>query len=284
MKPIYESISPSTISSFKVESYDIKSNCESAGWHIHPEYEIVYIKNGTGTLKIADKIRRYTNGTLLFLGGNIPHSDFGNKDRTDNLEVVVQFTKEFIDKKLTLFREFAKINALLENANNVLIFDSDTKYTLGREFEKFDALDNQSRLINLLSILDYMSNKNTFEKLFNTRMTHSYRTKEIYRLEQVFEYLNKNYNRKVRIMEIASKVGLTPNSFSRFFKKMTKRKFIDFLNEFRISKAIEKMNRKNPNIAEILYESGFNDPSYFTRQFRKYQGVSPSEYLKSKYY
>ncbi|MEM8894915.1 MAG: AraC family transcriptional regulator, partial [Bacteroidota bacterium] len=80
---------------------------------------------------------------------------------------------------------------------------------------------------------------------------------------------------------VADQIGLTENSFCRFFKKMTGKSFIQFVNEFRINKAAESIHLESKGVGEIMYESGFNDPSFFNRQFRKYRGVSPLSYMKA---
>ena len=283
MKPILEAINLQTDASLKVKSYDNSSYCKSAGWHIHPEYELVFVKNGDGCLHIGSKKLNYANGTLVFLGGNIPHSDFGNKDFDDNLEVVVQFRKEFLVDKLKVFPELSRIKDLIQKSPRVMVFDSETKDAVWDHFKQFDALDNQGKLINLLSILDYLSNNGTHQCLFDAYIVNKYKKNEINRLEEIFEYVNSNYSKDISATHISGQLGYTVNSFCRFFKKMTHRRFMDFVNAYRIEKAVEAFNENNTIIAEVMYNTGFNDPSYFTKQFKKYQGVTPSVYLKSKY-
>lgn len=283
MKPIFESINLSADASLKIEAYRNDAYCESAGWHVHPEYEMVYVKNGAGQLSIGSKKRTYSDGLLVFLGGNIPHADFGNKDLGNNLEVVIQFKKEFLEEKLLVFPELANIKELVKQSEGVLVFSSETHQMLGEDFESLCVLDNQGKLIQFLSILDKLSNKGTYLRLFNTVSLDNFRKDEIQRLEDTFNYVNNNYGKNISVAEISSQLGLTPNSFSRFFKKMTSRRFMDFVNEFRTGKAAEFLGAANIAITEVMYQCGFNDASYFSRQFKKYQGITPSSYVKSKY-
>ncbi|MEO0573480.1 MAG: AraC family transcriptional regulator [Bacteroidota bacterium] len=280
MKPIYESITTGSNVSFKVESYDVASNCETAGWHIHPEYELVYVKNGAGTLRIGNKVHSYSNGTLVLLGGNIPHSDFGNKQFKNGKEVVVQFSREFVDGKLSHFPELSSIKKFIHSSKYVLIFASTIKSHLSHQFERFTTLNHQEKLINLFSILSYLSTQENYIQLFNQDLIHEFREKESYRLRDIFDFLNMHYHLKITTHEISARVGLTPNSFSRFFKKMTNRTFVDFLNEFRVRKAIDIMNEDETTINEAMYKSGFRSPSYFAKQFFKYQNMTPSMYLR----
>ncbi|MEM8929166.1 MAG: AraC family transcriptional regulator [Bacteroidota bacterium] len=280
MKPIYESITTHSNVSFKVESYEVSSNCETAGWHIHPEYELVYVKNGSGMLRIGNKIHSYTNGTLVFLSGNIPHSDFGNKQFDNGKEVVIQFSREFVERKLGQFPELTTIKRLIHSSKCVLIFDGTIKSHLSLQFEHFTELNPQEKLINLFSILNYLSAQENYIRLFNNDLLYEFREKESYRLRDIFQFLDTHYHQKISTREISEQIGLTPNSFSRFFKKMTNRTFVDFLNEFRVRKAIDVMNEGDTTITEAMYKSGFRSPSYFAKQFFKYQQMTPSTYLK----
>lgn len=283
MKPMLESINVAADSSMKVEIYDQSWMCESTGWHVHPEYELVYVRNGSGHLHIGSEKRFYADGTLVFIGGNIPHADFGNKEHSNNIEVVIQFRKEFLEEKLKVFPEMDRIKRLVEKSRQALIFDAETKNHLWEYFKRFEVLDNQGKLINLLGILDYLSKNGVYESLFETLSLSEFKKDEIKRLEETFEYVNTNYQRHISVSEISFNLGLTSNSFCRFFKKMTNRRFMDFVNEFRITKAVELFNENNTVIAEVMYNSGFNDASYFSKQFKKYQGVTPSSYLKTRY-
>ncbi|WP_222983539.1 AraC family transcriptional regulator [Flagellimonas meishanensis] len=280
---MFESINLKVNTSLKVETYGNGDYCESAGWHIHPEYELVYVKSGSGQLNIGPKKVPYYNGVLLFLAGNIPHGDFGNKDHGDNQEVVIQFSKDFLEEKLKVFPEFSEVQLLAKKSKQVLIFDGTTHNMVGSDFLSFKFLDSQQRLINLLSILCKLSKHGVYRPLFDTLPMDNFRKEEILRLEEIFEYVNKNHDSKISVEEISSSLGLTPNSFSRFFRKITGRRFLDFVNEFRTSKAVEFFNSGPSGISEVMYQCGFNDPSYFSKQFKKYQGTSPSEYIRSRY-
>ena len=146
----------------------------------------------------------------------------------------------------------------------MLLFDDNIKTQLSDDFERFSELDNQGKLINLLSILNNLSTTTCFQKMLHRGLPHEFGKKESYRLKNVFEHINNSYNQKITVQDIAAKVGLTPNSFSRFFKKMTNRTFIDFLNEFRIYNAVDILGEYATTISEVMFRSGFSSPSYFS--------------------
>ena len=283
MKPMLETINVSTNTSFKVEIYHSAENCSMAGWHIHPEYELVFIKNGKGQLHIDSSKTDYSDGVLVFLAGDIPHADFGNRENEDNEEIVIQFNKEFLDEKLKVFPEFSRINTLIRNSRHVLVFEREIKQKLESKFRIFKTLNDQGKLINLLDILHQLSLETEYQMLRKHNSWENFKRDDILRLEQVFEYINNQYAQHITVEEIAAQLGLTANSFCRFFKKMTQKRFIGFVNEFRVQKAVELLNESNYTISDVMFKSGYNDASYFTRQFKKHQGMTPTEYTKSRY-
>jgi len=62
-------------------------------------------------------------------------------------------------------------------------------------------------------------------------------------------------------------------------QEMTGKTFIQFLNDFRIQKAQEGLDEGIYTISELMYNCGFKDPSYFSKQFKQKTNCSPSEYL-----
>jgi len=282
MKPIYENIDLDRNSSLKVATYDIQSDCEQANWHIHPEYEIVYIKNGSGVLRIANRTIPYSDGALVFLGPNIPHWSFGNHEYTTNIETVIQFGETFVTDKLSSFPEFNKIIRLTQRATAIVIFNKETRLACASLFEGFREQSNTMKLIHTLAILEELSKTTSYRTVLTKSNDHQYKTAEVDRLQIIFEYVNQHFSEAISTEILAKKLGLTPNSFCRFFKKLTNRSFIQFVNEFRIQKASELFNETLLPVSEVMYQCGYNDPSYFTRQFKKHKGYTPSQYITTR--
>ena len=197
MKPIFENIDVAIDSSLKIETYTHGQSCGLTNWHIHPEYEMVYVKNGSGTLQIDGKTLTYENGVLLFLGPNIPHADFGNKEYTDNLEVVIQFGKEFLDEKLSVFPEFKRIKKLVQDSKSVILFDLKIKKRLEEDFEGLQEMGNTQKLIRFIDILEKLSVHDHYTLILGRKTLNSFKSQDVERLEYVFEYVNENYSEKI---------------------------------------------------------------------------------------
>lgn len=283
MKPTYEKIEVAVNTSLKVGVYGVKTNCLKVNWHIHPEYEIVYIKNGSGTVQIDKYISNYENGILLFLGPNTPHMPFGNDDFENRMEVVIQFGEDFIINKLRLFPEFSSILKLISLSKKGIIFHSSIKNKTADLFEKLKSSSSTEKLLNVFQILHILSQASEFKTIKKNDFNLNYKTKDIQRINYAFEYVNNSFHKEIATRIIAKKVGLTTNSFCRLFKKTTHKTFTQFINEFRIRKATELLDQGEFSISEVMYKCGYNDPSYFSKQFKRYKGVSPSVYLKTPF-
>lgn len=73
-------------------------------------------------------------------------------------------------------------------------------------------------------------------------------------------------------------VNSNEHYFCHFFKNATSQSPSEYINHYRIEKALTLLNNTDISVTEIAMNVGFNDPNYFTRTFKKYTGKTPSEY------
>src|SRR5690606_33970319 len=98
----------------------------------------------------------------------------------------------------------------------------------------------------------------------------------------IHKYVQKNYRNKISLADVAAHVNMSDKYLSRFFSKIMKKPFFDYLHEFRISQACKMLRETNKQISEICYASGFETIPFFYRQFKKFKQCSPKDY-RSKY-
>lgn len=99
-------------------------------------------------------------------------------------------------------------------------------------------------------------------------------------LNNVMEAVEKLWNKvDLTMTEFAKEVGVSKSQLARKLKPLTDLAPNDFIKEFKLRKALELMEDKSRNVAEISMEIGFSNPSYFTKCFRKRFGKSPSEFM-----
>ena len=90
-----------------------------------------------------------------------------------------------------------------------------------------------------------------------------------------------NFRRNIALEEIADVANLSKSAFCRYFKRASKKTYNDFLYEIRIQYACKLLIEKKMEIAQICFESGFNNPSAFSQIFKRIKGVSPMQYRKT---
>lgn len=98
------------------------------------------------------------------------------------------------------------------------------------------------------------------------------------RLAPAIFFVQQNYSQRISSDAMARICDMSGSHFSRAFKKVYNLTFQEFLLRYRVYQACKFLNGSTANIADIAYCVGFSDPSYFTRVFKRYVGVAPSEF------
>ncbi len=102
-------------------------------------------------------------------------------------------------------------------------------------------------------------------------------TRELY---QIMMYLRENYQYNISMQEVAEVFGMSYYHFSRFFKKLTNKKFNEYLLELRLNCAQKKLLEENKSISEVALECGFEYVSYFIQKFKAKNGMTPREFQR----
>lgn len=99
-------------------------------------------------------------------------------------------------------------------------------------------------------------------------------------LSNVVEIIKNNINNSdFSIDLISKKTGLSRSNLFRKLKGLTNMSPVDLVIRIKLNHASELLKKnKSKRINEIAYESGFNDPKYFSTQFKKFYGKTPKEY------
>jgi AraC-like DNA-binding protein len=91
-------------------------------------------------------------------------------------------------------------------------------------------------------------------------------------------FVKEEFKRPIPLEEIAELVNMTVPAFCRYFKKITGKTFVQFVNEYRLAHAAKLLHEKQISITDVCFESGFNNFSYFNKKFKSLTGKSPSTY------
>jgi AraC-like DNA-binding protein len=273
----FEEIKPDTESSFNLMINPKLS--DFFFWHFHPELELVYIVGASGTRHVGNHISQFEQSDLVFIGSNIPHLNFDYGVKTQYEEIVVHIRQDFLGIAFAHTPELLKINQLFEKAKLGIAFSNETKLKVAQRLIKLPLLPHFEQFLEILSIFQILANDENMELLHANSFENQYTKKDQERMKRLYQFIDENYERKIDIQEVANLSNLSEPAFCRYFKKMTRLTFTEFLNHYRINQA-KKFLLRDKNITETCYDCGFESISYFNRTFKKITNENPLAFKK----
>lgn len=276
MRVSYENIKPDKNSSFCILHFKVPVKEHKWEYHYHQEMELVCVVAGNGTRQVGYHKSNYADGDLVLIGSNIPHSGFGLNSLDPHEEIVLQFREEIVRFPKDV-KEMDSLNRLIAHAQYGILFSPTVKKNILPQLYEIIETENSKRYFLLLSILFELAETKDYILLNKEVMPHTVISKNKERLQTIFTFVEKNYDKEIEIHDIANLVNLTLPAFCNFFKKTTKITFTDFINQYRIDKACNLI-AQGKSVSESCYETGYNSISYFSRTFKKYMGKTPTEF------
>ncbi len=248
-------------------------------WHYHPELELTLITNGSGMRFIGDNIMPYTKNDLVLIGSNLPHHwvSFKKVDSAPQAATVFQFRE-------TLFAGFPECDGLgnLFSAAKRGLHYRNPDEKLVETILNFDSYPELKRFSMFFDILFELSMD--FDRVGLSNIAYERglgNDKNQSKITKTTSFVLEHLQEKLTIAEMADRTNMVPQSFCRWFKSMTGRSFITFLNMARITKASQYLITTDTPIQEIAYICGFESISHFNRTFKIIKKKSPRE-LRNK--
>lgn len=286
MKPHFHKVTSQLQSSFSIR-HDIQPNFGRV-WHYHPELELHYTIRGEGVRFIGDNVSNFTEGELILLGENLPHTwrcheRYYEPDKGLSVEaIVIQFLPDCFGRELFNLPESYLIPKLFEKAKKGMIIRGTAREKIINYMCRAVNASGFERVILLLEIIKTLAETSEYSAIASAHAFYRSSEIETDRLNKVCTYTLSNYKKDITLKEIAAVSNLSVTSFCRYFKMMTKKTYFDFLVEIRISHACRMLVEDRFPIGIICFECGFNNLSNFYRHFKAVTGLKPFEY-KRKY-
>ena len=231
---------------------------KSCNSHSHDEWEIVLSLSGSGKTFINDKEYDFYPGMINCIPKNFVHSKYSSDSFMD-IYIQVDNFPAFNEKEPLVFfdDEEKSIETLMYMA--LRIFHKQEK-----NYEQIvDSISGS--IISILAAQSGEKQKNESIELFKNEII-------------------KNFtNPEFKISDAMSLINYCPDHFRRCFKNDTGITPVAYLNNLRIEFArnlLTKRHMTKMNIADVAMNSGFYDPHYFSRMFKKTVGVVPLDYVK----
>lgn len=251
-------------------------------FHFHPEYELTFVESSFGCRYIGNHMASFSPGDLVLAGSMLPHyyySDIADSNSSNwSRLVVMQFPKSLTELN---FIEFDSIKKMLQDSKYGLYFPFRVAELVQADIQKIHAVNGMERLLLFWKILKILSTQeyqilNTTTDKINETIDKNFRMNKI--VQAIHSAIERGED--VSLGKIAKVANMSQVSFSKYFHKQTRTKFIDYILELKLSLASNWLTQSNMQIWEIASRAGFNNLSNFNRQFKRKTNLSPRAFRK----
>lgn len=248
----------------KIITYHFKDHAKI--WrHWHEYLEVIYLVHGNFTLKSDKNIFNLSDGEIAIFNPFEIHESIELSERNEYYVFVIppEFLQTWNDAE----------NCKFEN----VISDTDCLNALKRAAESISDTSN-----------DFMLNAQIF------RFLHHAVEKHTFRAEKAGEYVEKNkhmvedvknrisycYSEPINVELLAKAFFVSVSHLQHTFKEQTGYSIVDYINKTRVENSQKLLKETEWHISVIAEKVGISDYNYFSRVFKKYVGISPTQYRK----
>ena len=211
--------------------------------HRHKEAQLVWIKEGEGTLLVDNQMHPFKKNDIFLVGPNQPHLFKSNPEYfEEESSLKIQALMIFFNPngKLQSFLELPEMQLIKSYLNfakggvklPALQIDLVMQKMVSVQYAK-----NQHLMIQFLELLDVLAQLQGASETLAASGPSLFSESEGIRIGHIYNFLMQHYDRNVMLEEVAEEAHMTPQAFCRYFKKHTRQTFVSFLNEIRVNEA-----------------------------------------------
>ena len=255
----------------------------------HDFWEIVYIESGEAIVSADSNEFHLLSGEAYFHKPGEAHSIKVTNGLINVFFISFYSTSKFMaifeDLKISLSHEQKKlINKLYDEARNI--------------FEKGERKDDPDAFVSKALVGDPPLGSQQLYKLYleeflllsareeeKEKNIVTYDSKENLEkiiVERITELLSEKVYSSITIDEVCATLNYSKTHISNLFKKYKKTSIMNYYNYLKINEAKKLIRDKRHSVSEVSRLLEFNNPYYFSKVFKRYEGVSPSEYKSKK--
>lgn len=265
---------------FNIYPCTIPGDFRQVAVHWQDSMELVYIKRGSGLVQTGAQVCTAQSGDIFVLTPGTLHAIRQTESRTMEYENII-FDVELLGGAEDLCAE--KYLLPLQSGRLALpehITPDEVWYPQAADCLKEAEEANRCKqfgyelcikgaLLRFLALLIAQSKALPPAEKASTQ-----------RLRAILQWISAHYSEPVCVADAAALCQCSPNHFMRWFRQMTGQTFIIFLREYRLNAAAEALRTTEDTILSISEQCGFENLSYFNREFKAHFGMTPREYRK----
>lgn len=252
--------------------------------HGHEDFsELTIVLNGTAEHIVDNEIYPISKGDVFVINNDTQHGFFNTKDfKICNImfkpSIIWEHNFDIMDTT-----GFKALFIVEPHYSQKIKFCSHLKLNARQFIFIKDFIDNM--------ILEYNQKEDGWRTLVFSNFIHlivmlsrwyDLNFKDVgnylLKISTAINYIEDNYNKKINISTLAKLSGYSERQFVRIFKSTFSMKPITYITNYRMKKARQLINTSNLSIGEIAYLCGYDDNNYFSRVFKNYTGITPTEF------
>lgn len=264
---------------FPIEFYhvDEKDPRYQMPYHWHPHIEIIRILEGRFNLILNGVNYELTRGDIVYIEDGMSH---GGTPIDCVYECIV------FDLKLLLKSDFITNTFIKRVLRHEVSIAPNAINSIKYKFNIFDFLfEAMYRKVNgyefdvigsLYILYGCIYRNNLYKSTPNAKKSAEINSAKF---KKAIDYIETHYADNITLNDMADAVGMSPKYFCRYFKNMSGKTPIGYLNYYRIERACEQMSTYDISVTEVAFSNGFNDISYFIKIFKEQKGVTPKQFM-----
>lgn len=243
---------------------------------IHGDYHFVIFHTTPPPATINKKEYKLKSGTLLCMSPGTEITVRATRNKLEAKYVAISVKQDFLEEILIKIVGNKKMKSVIYDTHysyktlDILeFFMQEFIYTDVPSSLMIDSIETQIAIQLIRDI--------GLDPIFN----NTNRSQEKSYVQQAINYIESYYNSNITINEICNAIYISPCHFQRLFKNAMSKTPYQYILEFRLKKAKEKLKEESISISEIAKLCGFLSSGHFSTVFKKNEGRTPSEYRNS---
>jgi len=283
-----------TVISFPVPPYPtfikggeaIFRNGEKHVSRTYPVFDLLYVKHGTLWIKEEDKTFEVGSGEYIILIPNRFHGGYKPSEK-DTEFIWIHF--ELPSYQMTNKTTINWSNCFQKEGS----FTKPTEYTFfipqsgkTRQRDRLEQLLNQIVQLEKSLVVDKeLQQQIIFSEVILQLQKDALSVPSTYErvCERVLSYIHQNYSKPLKLQEVAKILHYHPDYMTRCVKRTIGMNLSQYIMYYRISKAKEMLLNTSQTISSIAQEVGYEDITYFSRVFKKLEGITPQQFRRMMY-
>lgn len=246
--------------------------------HWHQELELIRVLKGNLTVTLGKKEQLLTPGMAVVVNSNTLHAAHPQDCEYQCVVFDINgflpfqpdcraFLEEISAGQRVIREQTAGHAAAAESIRQIFLSMERLTAQTGT---RFDVLASLYRLYGTL----------LREKLTEPADSSHDADENTERLKRVLALIRNSYQEPLSLSDMAKVCGMSPQYFCSYFRNMTKHSPMEYLLDYRLSKAGMLLLNTDEPVTQIAFSCGFNDLSYFIKQFKSKKGISPGKFRK----